>query len=34
MWSVRHALPEDAGLTTAEFATIRPRLIKVAQRVV
>ena len=34
MWSVRQALPPTAALRTAEFATIRLRLIKVAARVV
>ena len=34
MWTVRQALPETAVLRTAEFATIRLRLIKVAARVI
>jgi hypothetical protein len=34
MWTVRQALPETAALRTAEFATIRLRLIKVAARVI
>ena len=34
MWTVRQALPENAALRTAEFATIRLRLIKVAARIV
>ena len=34
MWAVRHAMPATATLRTAEFATIRLRLLKVAARVV
>ena len=34
MWTIRQALPETAVLRTAEFATIRLRLIKVAARVI
>ena len=34
MWTVRQALPQTAALKTAEFATIRLRLIKVAARVI
>lgn len=34
MWAVRRALPPTVGLRTAEFATIRARLIKVAARVI
>lgn len=34
MWTFRQALPETAALRTAEFATIRLRLIKVAARVI
>ena len=34
MWTVRQALPQTAALRTAEFATIRLRLIKIAARVV
>src|SRR6195952_278754 len=34
MWAVRHAMPASATLRTAEFATIRLRLLKVAARVV
>jgi hypothetical protein len=34
MWSLRQALPQTAALRTAELATIRLRLIKVAARVV
>ena len=34
MWTVRQALPQTAALRTAEFATIRMRLIKIAARVV
>ncbi len=34
LWTVRQALPQTAALRTAEFATIRLRLIKVAARVV
>ena len=34
MWRLRQALPQTAALRTAEFATIRLRLIKIAARVV
>ena len=34
MWTVRQSLPQTAALRTAEFATIRLRLNKVAARVV
>ena len=34
MWAVRRALPPTVALRTAEFATIRARLIKVAARVI
>jgi len=34
MWAVRHAMPATAPLRTAEFATIRLRLLKVAARVI
>ncbi len=34
MWAVRHAMSGTAALRTAEFATIRLRLLKVAARVV
>lgn len=34
MWTVRHAIPPTAALRTAEFTTIRLRLLKVAARVV
>ncbi|CAN5597578.1 hypothetical protein BH10PSE14_BH10PSE14_35100 [soil metagenome] len=34
MWAVRNAVPATAALRTAEFATIRLRLLKVAARVV
>ena len=34
MWRLRQALPPTAALRTAEFATIRLRLIKVAARVI
>jgi hypothetical protein len=34
MWSLRQALPQTAALRTAELATIRLRLIKVAARVI
>jgi hypothetical protein len=34
MWAVRRALPLTVALRTAEFATIRARLIKVAARVI
>jgi hypothetical protein len=34
MWKLRHAMPATAALRTAEFATIRLRLIKLAARVI
>ena len=34
MWAVRRALPPTVALRTAEFSTIRARLIKVAARVI
>lgn len=34
MWGVRHAMPTTATLRTAEFATIRQRLLKAAARIV
>jgi hypothetical protein len=34
MWRLRQALPQSTALRTAEFATIRLRLIKVAARVI
>ncbi len=34
MWAVRHAMPATATLRTAEFATIRLRLLKVAARII
>jgi hypothetical protein len=34
MWAVRRAMPKTAALRTAEFATIRLRLLKVAARVI
>ena len=34
MWAVRRALPLTVALRTAEFATIRARLLKVAARVI
>jgi len=34
MWTVRQALPQTTALRTAEFATLRLRLIKIAARVV
>lgn len=34
MWQLRQALPATAALKTAEFATLRARLIKVAARIV
>jgi hypothetical protein len=34
MWAVRHAMPTTTPLRTAEFATIRLRLLKVAARVI
>ena len=34
MWTVRQALPQTAALRSAEFATLRVRLIKVAARVI
>jgi hypothetical protein len=34
MWKLRQAIPATAALRTAEFATLRARLIKVAARVV
>lgn len=33
MWRLRHAMPATVALGTAEFATIRLRLIKLAARV-
>jgi hypothetical protein len=34
VWAVRRALPPSVALRTAEFATIRARLLKVAARVI
>jgi hypothetical protein len=34
MWKLRHAMPATAALRTAEFATIRLRLIKLTARVI
>lgn len=34
MWAVREAVPAKNNLRTAEFATIRLRLLKVAARVI
>ena len=34
MWAVRHAMPTTAARRTAEFATLRLRLLKVAARVI
>ena len=34
MWAVRGAMPTSAVLRTAEFATLRLRLLKVAARVI
>ena len=34
MWAVRRAMPTSAALRTAEFATIRLRLLKLAARVI
>jgi hypothetical protein len=34
MWAVRRAMPATAALRTAEFATIRLRLLKLAARIV
>ena len=34
MWRIRQAIPKAAALATAEFATLRLRLLKVAARVI
>jgi hypothetical protein len=34
MWRVRQAIPKASALRTAEFATLRIRLLKVAARVI
>jgi hypothetical protein len=34
LWRIRHAVPKTASLATAEFATIRLRILKVAARVI
>jgi hypothetical protein len=34
MWKLRHAMPATAALRSAEFATVRLRLVKVAARVI
>jgi Transposase DDE domain group 1 len=34
LWSVRRAMPATAALRTAEFATVRLRLLKLAARVI
>ena len=34
MWSVQQAIPKKAALATAEFATMRVRLLKIAARVI
>jgi Transposase DDE domain group 1 len=34
MWKLRHAMPTTAALRSAEFATLRLRLVKVAARVI
>jgi hypothetical protein len=34
MWRIRRAIPRASALATAEFATLRLRLLKVAARVI